>query len=215
MLDASDWNATNRPSAEIAGLRLAPLAAPPPAARLTSVTAPVSTLYRKTSDDLLRSRATRLVARDAKATKRPSALTAGITLASSGGGAAVAHPGCLTGSHIAQIDDRVPLRMPRRLRATARVPEDGRRRERHIAAVPTGTRHHASTRMLRAITVHADAFDHVAAQIEAVDVRLRAVQVVLMHQVGGHRGKHDGARGAVDHGAARSTRWTGCRQDRR
>ena len=81
-----------------------------------------------------------------------------------------------------------------------RVPEDGRRRERHITAVPTDTRHHASTRMLRAIAVHADAFDHAAAQIEAVDVRLRAVQVVLMHQVGGHRGKHDGARAAVDHG---------------
>src|SRR5688572_12595020 len=88
MFDASDWNAIHRPSEEIAGLRLAPLAVPPPLARLTSVTAPLSTSYRKTSDDRFRSRAARLVATDAKATVRPSALMTGDMLASFGGSAA-------------------------------------------------------------------------------------------------------------------------------
>ena len=78
-LEASDWKATKRPSALIAmGKARLPLFPWPPALEtLTLVVLPVWRSWTKMSKRPLVSPATRLVAKDSKATKRPSALMAG------------------------------------------------------------------------------------------------------------------------------------------
>ena len=124
----------------------------------------------------MRSRATRFVARDAKATKRPSALITGIVLASSGGPAAPPTGRGAAGSRVTQIDRWERPAIRRLLAALARATEDCRRGERHVAAVPADARHQAGALLLRTTAVHADALDAAAGEIEAIDVRLRAVQ---------------------------------------
>src|SRR5438876_469355 len=74
---ASDPNATNRPSALIAGKTLAPSASIPALSTLTRSVDPVARSRTNTSEALLLSSGTRLVAFDVNATYRPSALIAG------------------------------------------------------------------------------------------------------------------------------------------
>ena len=74
---ASERNATNRPSALIAGYELGPLASLPSLATLTRVVLPVLRSWTNTSHMPLSSCATRLEAYDVNATNRPSWLMAG------------------------------------------------------------------------------------------------------------------------------------------
>ena len=66
-------NATNRPSADSAGVRLEPAAWVPSEATLTRTVSPVLRSWTNTSEAPFESPATRLLARLAKATSRPSA----------------------------------------------------------------------------------------------------------------------------------------------
>ena len=79
-LVASLSNATKRPSALIAGSMLNPFACVPSLCLLTSSVAPVWRLWTKISEVPLLSLTTRFGAYESKATKRPSALTDGLSL---------------------------------------------------------------------------------------------------------------------------------------
>jgi hypothetical protein len=76
-LSAQDSNATQRPSALIAGFTLTSFPCTPPVLTLTRVVVPVWRSCTNTSSVLLLSSATRLLARDSNATQRPSALIDG------------------------------------------------------------------------------------------------------------------------------------------
>ena len=73
---ASELNATKRPSALMAGKRLCSSPSLPSLATLTRSVVPLSRSWTKTSSSKLMSPATRLLAMDVNATKRPSALMA-------------------------------------------------------------------------------------------------------------------------------------------